>query len=112
MNFTKINLMQKIVLAILLFVSFIQLQAQTGMPFDELIYGRKDGTGLTMLQLKPTSKSNGKAIILVVAGAWNSSYYQAKAAVDEMKDLYSDKGFTVFEVIVGSQVRFAIDEQI
>jgi acetyl esterase/lipase len=90
------------------------LQAQTNLPFEEIIYGRKDGVALTMLQFKPTSSPKGKAIVWVVAGAWNSSYYQATTTnqIAETKSLYTDNGFTVFEVIVGSQQRFSIPEQV
>ena len=104
--------MRKKFLLILLFMPLVILQAQNSSPFEEIIYGRKDGIALTMLQLKPTAKSNGKAIIKVIAGSWNSSYYQATRAIEDSKTLYTDKGFTVFEVIVGSQQRFAINEQI
>ena len=100
------------VLSLLLFD--IALEAQGNLLFEELIYGRKDGVALTMLQLKPAAKSNGKAIIKVIAGSWNSSYYQATrpATLEDSKNLYTDNGYTVFEVIVGSQQRFAIPEQI
>ncbi|HJS53211.1 MAG TPA: alpha/beta hydrolase [Chitinophagaceae bacterium] len=104
--------MKNLSLLILCLIQLINLRAQSDLPFEEIIYGRKDGVALTMLQLKPTAKSNGKAVIKVIAGAWNSSYYQATGAIEDSKTLYTDKGFTVFEVIVGSQQRFAIDEQI
>src|SRR5262245_28638543 len=104
--------MRKLTIVLLLCTVISNLQAQTQLPFEEIIYGRKDGVALTMLQLTPTSGSNGKAIIKVIAGSWNSSYSQATRAIEDSKTLYTDKGFTVFEVIVGSQQRFAIDEQI
>ena len=106
--------MKKIFLPLLLLVLFTTLQAQNDLSFDEIIYGRKDGVALTMLQLKPTAKSNGRAIIMVIAGSWNSSYYQATKAgtLNDSKNLYTNKGYTVFEVIVGSQQRFAIPDQI
>src|SRR5947207_13674393 len=106
--------MKKIVLSAFLFFCLAGLQAQSNISFEELIYGRKDGVALTMLQFKPSVKSNGKAIVWVVAGAWNSSYFQATTpgALADVKSLYTDNGFTVFEVIVGSQQRFAIPEQV
>src|SRR4030095_2697640 len=108
------TLMKKIFLPILLLGALTTLQAQNDLSFDEIIYGRKDGIALTMLQLKPTARSNGKAIIMVISGSWNSSYYQATRAetLRDLKNLYTDNGFTVFEVIVGSQQRFAIPDQI
>jgi acetyl esterase/lipase len=106
--------MKKIGLTLVLFFCIAVLQAQSNASFEEIIYGRKDGVALTMLQFKPSAKSNSKAIVWVVAGAWNSSYSQATTpgALADVKSLYTDNGFTVFEVIVGSQQRFAIPEQV
>jgi acetyl esterase/lipase len=106
--------MKKIFLSILLLVLLTTLQAQNNLPFAEIIYGRKDGVALTMLQLKPAATSKSKAIVMVIAGSWNSSYYQATRSetMTDLKNLYTNKGFTVFEVIVGSQQRFAIPDQI
>ena len=64
-----------------------------------------------MLHLKPKTKSNGKAIIRVVAGSWFSSYLQAEYLI-RPSAMYLEKGFTVFLVIVGSQPRFPIPSQI
>ena len=78
---------------------------------DELIYGRKDGVALTMLHIKPRIKSNGKAIVWVIAGSWFSSYQQAERTIRPAA-MYVDKGFTVFLVILGSQPRYAIPDEI
>jgi acetyl esterase/lipase len=88
--------------------------AQSNQSFQEIIYGRKDGIALTMLELKPNGKSNGKAIIRVIAGNWFSSYEWASSpdVLEVSKTLYTDKGYTVFEVVVGSQPRYAIPDEI
>ncbi len=88
--------------------------AQSNHSFREIIYGRKDGTALTMLELKPDGKSNGKAIVRVIAGNWLSSYEWASSpdVLDISKTLYTDRGYTVFEVVVGSQPRYAIPDEI
>jgi len=106
--------MKKLFVLSLLQLMVTGLSAQSGPSFTEIIYGRKDGVALTMLQFKPAANSIGKAIVWVIAGAWNSSYYQATTsnALADVKSLYTDNGFTVFEVIVGSQQRFAIPEQV
>ena len=106
--------MRKIFLSALLLLLLGNLQAQNTPAFEEIIYGRKDGVALTMLELKPAGNAKGKAIIHVVAGSWFSSYAQAtsKANLETTKQLYLDRGYTVFEVIVGSQPRFAIPDQI
>ena len=106
--------MRKIFLPMQLLLLITSLQAQNNLSAEEIIYGRKDGIALTMLQLKPIAKSNGKAVIRVISGSWFSSYYQATRTetLDNSKTLYTEKGFTVFEVIVASQPRYAIPDEI
>lgn len=78
---------------------------------EEMVYGRKEGLALSMLQLSPAVKPNGKAIIRVVAGSWYSNYDMAENYIMGSYD-YLQKGFKVFHVIVGSQPRFNMAEQI
>lgn len=104
--------MRIIIFSLILLVQFACLPAQNNLPFEEIIYGRKHGVAFTMLQLKPTTNSNGRCIIMVIAGGWNSSYEMATGTVDEMKDLYCNKGYNVFEVIVGSQQLYAMPDQV
>ena len=106
--------MRKMVLVPILTVLALDLIAQNDHSFTEIIYGRKDGIALTMLELKPNGKSNGKAIARVVAGNWFSSYDWASSPdmLEMSKVLYTDRGFTVFEVVVGSQPRYAIPDEI
>lgn len=89
----------------------IMNKASANYNLEELIYSRKDGIALTMLQVKPRTKSNGKAIIWVIAGSWFSSYEQAERTI-RPSAMFVDKGFTVFLVIPGSQPRYAIPDQI
>jgi acetyl esterase/lipase len=86
-------------------------KATANYKIDELIYGRKDGVALTMLHIKPRVKSNNKAIVWVIAGSWFSSYQQAERTI-RPSAMYVDKGFTVFLVILGSQPRYAIPDEI
>src|SRR5262250_47816 len=106
--------MRKIFLPLILIMPALDLTAQTNASFQEIIYGRKDGIALTMLKLKPNAKSNDKAIIRVIAGNWLSSYEWASSpdVLEISKTLYTDRGYTVFEVIVGSQPRYAIPDEI
>ena len=89
------------------------LNAQDTLRFTktEIIYGRKDGMALTMFMLAPKEHVNGKAIISVVSGNWNSSYSYANSFVNSSK-IYLDRGYTVFTVIHGSQPRYAIPNEI
>ncbi len=78
---------------------------------NEFVYGRKDGMALMMTQLKPKVKSNGKAIIRVLAGSWFSSFTWVERSVYYTRK-YLDRGYTVFMVVLGSQPRYAIPDQV
>ncbi len=78
---------------------------------EELIYGRKDGMALTMVHVKPKVTANGKAIVHVLAGSWFSSFSMTGPAI-ALNTMYLDKGYTLFLVVVGSQPRFAIPDQV
>ena len=80
-------------------------------PQEEFIYGRKDGMGLLMTHVKPKMKSNGKAIISVQAGSWFSNFMMVERGI-YYKRQYLDKGYNVFMVVLGSQPRYAIPDQI
>lgn len=105
----------KLVLIFILFLLIYQqrLTAQDTLNFNktEIIYGRKDGMALTMFMLAPKEHPNGKAIVSVVSGNWNSSYNYAATFVNSAK-IYIDRGYTVFTVMHGSQPRYAIPNEI
>ncbi len=77
----------------------------------EIIYGRKDGMALIMTMLAPKQHSNGKAIIFVLSGNWVSSE-RMRARFPEWSKLYIENGYTVFGVMVGSQPRYTIPDEI
>ena len=80
---------------------------------EEMIYGHKEseGVALSMLALSPVGKPNGKAIIRVVAGSWYSNFASAENYIMGSFD-YLQKGFKVFHVIVGSQPKYNMAEQV
>ncbi len=86
-------------------------KAENNFPQEEIIYGRKEGAALSMIHLKPSAKTNSKAIVCIVAGSWYSSYRMAEDYVSGSAN-YLEKGYTVFLVVVGSQPRFSIPDQI
>ena len=77
----------------------------------EIIYGRKDGMALTMTMVTPKSKSNGKAIISVLSGNWVSAD-RMREGFAERSGMYLEKGYTVFGVMVSSQPRYAIPDEV
>jgi acetyl esterase/lipase len=74
---------------------------------EDVIYGRKFGTALTMDVFKPTGKSNGLGLIHVVSGGW----YSAHEAINPgFVEPFTKRGYTVFAVVHGSQPKFTIVE--
>src|SRR5947209_265716 len=74
---------------------------------EDVVYGRKFGTALTMDVFTPKANANGAAIVWVVSGGWFSAHEAINpAAIDELLK----RGYTVFAVVHGSQPRFTIPE--
>jgi len=100
----------KLILPVILLHISITLFAQNSKGV-EIVYGHKDGLALTMIMLKPTSHDNGKAIINVISGNWYSSYGQALRMEPQMST-FLDAGYTIFNVIHGSQPKYNITEAV
>ena len=74
---------------------------------EDVIYGRKFGTALTLDVFTPTEKPNGAAVIAVVSGGWFSDH----GGVNPGSYLpFLKRGYTVFAVVHGSQPKFTIPE--
>jgi acetyl esterase/lipase len=74
---------------------------------EDVVYGRKFGTALTMDILTPKTNANGAAIVWVVSGGWFSAHDAINpGAVEELLK----RGYTVFAVVHGSQPKFTIPE--
>ncbi|HYH64834.1 MAG TPA: alpha/beta hydrolase [Urbifossiella sp.] len=73
----------------------------------DVIYGRKFGTVLTMDVFTPKAKANGAGVIWCVSGGWFSSHANINPAYAKP---FVDRGYTVFQVVHGSQPRFSIPE--
>ena len=74
---------------------------------EDVVYGRKYGSALTMDVFRPTKNANGRGLIFVVSGGWFSSHEGINGGF--VKAL-TDRGYTVFAVVHGSQPRYAIPE--
>jgi acetyl esterase/lipase len=74
---------------------------------EDVIYGRKFGTALTLDVFRPTPAANGAGVVLVVSGGFFSSHEAINLAF--IRPLL-DRGFTVFAVVHGSQPRYTINE--
>src|SRR5580765_8322627 len=74
---------------------------------EDVIYGRKYGTALTLAVIAPKEKANGEAIVWAVSGGWFSTHDGINPAVVAE---YLKRGYTVFAVVHGSQPKFTIPE--
>ena len=84
-------------------------QPTNALPFtrvEDVIYGRKSGTALTLDVLQP-AKPNGFGIVMMVSGGWFSSHEAINPA---MFQPLLNRGYTVFAVVHGSQPKFTITE--
>ncbi len=74
---------------------------------EDVIYGRKFGSALTMDIFTPKENAKGKGVILVVSGGW----FSAHEAIDPgFVDPLLRRGYTVFAVVHGSQPKYTIPE--
>lgn len=84
---------------------------------EDVVYGQKEGMGLTLDVLKPEKDGNNIGIVLISSGSWKSSKSNLADKVEEMrKDHWAmgllHGGFTVFIVRHGSGPRFQVPEMI
>src|SRR5438105_1101343 len=80
---------------------------------EDVIYGRKFGTALTMDVFTPKQNANSAAVVWVVSGGWFSAHEVINAGTVSLfiAPLLA-RGYTVFAVIHGSQPKFTIPEAI
>jgi acetyl esterase/lipase len=79
-------------------------------PFNrkkDVIYGRKFGTALTMDVFTPNKDPKGIGVIMVVSGGFFSSHESIMPAFVQP---LTDRGYTVFAVVHGSQPRYTVPE--
>jgi len=74
---------------------------------EDVIYGRKYGTALTMDVFTPKRDAKGIGVVFVVSGGFFSSH---EAINPSFIRPFTDRGFTVFAVVHGSQPRFTVPE--
>jgi acetyl esterase/lipase len=73
---------------------------------EDVIYGRKFGTALTMDVFTPKENANGRGIIWCVSGGWLSDKPRGVGLAKE----FVDRGYVVFAVVHGSQPKYTIPE--
>ena len=74
---------------------------------EDVIYGRKHGTALTMDVFTPKQHANGAAVVVCLSGGFGSSHRSIPLGLIRPG---VDRGYTVFAVVYGSQPKFTIPE--
>ena len=94
-------------------IIFVLLNCHSGYAITEheVTYGRKDGMALTMIVQPPEGISNGKGVIWVVSAGWTSDYNWIPMFRGLVKPI-SDKGYTIFYVMHGSQPRYTVPDAV
>jgi len=77
---------------------------------EDIIYGRKFGTALTMDRFTPHENARGIGIIFVVSGGWSSRHADITEYAVPFIDQLAARGYTVFAVVHGSRPRYSIPE--
>jgi acetyl esterase/lipase len=77
---------------------------ETAERIRDVIYAKKEGVALTMDVFKP-AKPNGAGILWMVSGGWVSNH---NGINPELARLFNRRGYTVFQVVHGSQPRYAL----
>src|SRR4051812_19082952 len=74
---------------------------------EDVIYGRKYGTALTLDVFQPRANANGAAIVFVVSGGFYSAH---ESIAPTFFRTLLDRGYTVVTVVHGSQPRYQVPE--
>jgi acetyl esterase/lipase len=74
---------------------------------EDVIYGRKFGTALTLDVFTPKKGTNGAAVIWMVSGGWVSDHRNIRIPYFAE---FRRRGYTVFAVVHGSQPRYTIPD--
>jgi acetyl esterase/lipase len=94
-------------LALLLAPVFLHAAEPNYTRTEDVIYGRKYGTALTMDVFTPKEKPNGAGVVFCVSGGWFSS----KESINPLAMIeFVKRGYVVFAVVHGSQPKFTIPE--
>lgn len=76
---------------------------------EDVVYGRKYGTALTLDVFAPKARANGAGVVFTVSGGWFSAH---EAISPPMFVEFIRRGYTVFTVVHGSQPKYTIPEVI
>jgi acetyl esterase/lipase len=89
------------------FAHFVTAQDAPHERIEDVIYGRKFGTALTLDVFKPKENANGAGVIFCVSGGFVSAKENINSA---FMTPFTKRGYTVFAVVHGSQPKYTIPE--
>ena len=101
--------MKNLLVVYSILLAFSGASAQTNLDYqrtEDVIYGRKFGTALTLNVFRPRTP-NGIGIISLVSGGWFSAHEAINP--DTFRPLLA-RGYTVFAVVHGSQPKYIVTE--
>lgn len=101
--------MKKLLFAGSLLLALVGAWAQTNLDFnrtEDVVYGRKFGTALTLDVFQP-ARPNGAGIVFLVSGGLFSSHDAINAGFFRP---FLEHGYAVFAVVHGSQPKFVVTE--
>ncbi len=104
--------MKRLIVATLIYFSLAaaqSAQAQESLKFtrtEDVVYGRRFGTALTLDVIEPEKKT-GAAVFYVVSGGFYSDHESIKP--ERYKPLL-DRGYTIFAIVHSSKPRYFIPE--
>jgi len=74
---------------------------------EDVVYGRKYGTALTMDVFTPKDKPNGAGVVFCVSGG----FFSSKESINpKTYEEFLKRGYAVFAVVHGSQPKFTVPE--
>jgi len=79
---------------------------------EDVIYGRKFGTALTLDVFTPKKNAHGAAVVMVISGGWFSDHAVIPFWMGLAGNELVKRGYTVFAVVHGSQPRFTVPEAV
>jgi len=107
MNRAQTRTILGLMAALVFGTSFARADEPTYDRKEDVIYGRKYGTALTMDIFTPRKDAQGIGVVLVISGGFFSSH-------EAINPLFirplTDRGYTVFAVVHGSQPRYTVPE--
>lgn len=78
---------------------------------QDVVYGRVDGTALTLDVFKPTGDKNGAIVIWLVSGGWGSNHDIINPIfINSIVRPFTDRGYVVCAVVHGSQPRYTVPD--